>query len=110
MILQKRAVKDIEYTRIFRSIIDHGQTDVALLFGSLQNFANQELQAQEDNKVSKMDVEPIYIKILYDSFKKNDDKERYLREQFDAENTELLEILAGHLGYLDMEALRSQVT
>ena len=57
-----------------------------------------------------MDVEPIYIKILYDSFKKNDDKERYLREQFDAENTELLEILAGHLGYLDMEALRSQVT
>jgi len=36
--------------------------------------------------VSKEQVEQVFYEILYDSFKTNDDKERFLRHQFEAEN------------------------
>ena len=51
----------------------------------------------------------MFIEILYDSFKTNDEKERFLRSQFEAENPQLIELLASHLANKDMAKLRSQV-
>lgn len=55
------------------------------------------------------DLEQVFIEILYDSFKTNDEKERFLRSQFEAENPQLMDLLSSHLENKDMAKLRSQV-
>ena len=52
----------------------------------------------------------MFFKILYDSFKKDDDKERYLREQYDSENGNLMKILANNSKNTNMNALRDDIT
>lgn len=58
----------------------------------------------------------MFIEILYyktfteDSFKTNDEKERFLRSQFEAENPQLIHLLASHLANKDMVKLRAQVS
>ena len=54
-------------------------------------------------------MEQVFIEILYDSFKTNDEKERFLRSQFEAENPQLMDLLSSHLESKDMAKLRSQV-
>lgn len=106
-------MKDEAYNHIFKSIIDIGQFDMSLLVQNLQIFADEELrqQAEElDIKITKEDVEQVYINILYDSFKTNDDKERFLRDSFDEENTDLMQILAKHLKEIDKVMLRAEIT
>jgi hypothetical protein len=57
--------------------------------------------------VSKEQVEQVYIDILYNSFKTGDEKERFLRSQWEAENPQLMELLASYLEHKDMGELRS---
>jgi len=60
--------------------------------------------------LSKEQVEQVFYEILYDSFKTNDDKERFLRHQFEAENPQLLDLLSSQLQNKDVAKLRSQVS
>jgi hypothetical protein len=55
-------------------------------------------------------MEQVFIHILYDSFKSNDEKERFLRDQFDEQNEDLLQILAKHVVEMDIVSLRAEMT
>lgn len=63
----------------------------------LAQFADN-IISQRPKPITKEDVENVFYKILYDrkNFKFNDDKINYLREQFDSENPQLMQILKQH--------------
>lgn len=57
----------------------------------------QSLASQSINKVQKEKFESMFYKVLLDqTFKKNQEKDQFLRQQFNEDNEELLGILALH--------------
>lgn len=54
--------------------------------------------SEQPKPIGKEDVENIFFKIIFDrkNFKLNDDKETYLRNQFEGQNQQLMSILIQH--------------
>lgn len=109
VVIQHRSRKDDNYNNMFLSIINQNQCDLNLIINSLQQYAEEVINLSKPKLITKEEVEQVFINILYDSFKTNDDKERYLRESFEAQNQTLMRILANHHEVNDMNALRSEI-
>ena len=75
----------------------------------LQTYAAEELE-KKSKKISKEEVEQVFFNILYDSFMRNDDREKFLRTAFDNENPELMAILQENMGSSHMAKLRDEVS
>ena len=73
----------------------------------LKDYANDIIVEQSKPVfVTKQEVDQVYCQILYESFKTNDDKEKFLREQFDAANQELSTILKQYSNEVDKPFLK----
>ena len=78
-ILSRRSIKDEEYVEVFKQFIAQNQFGLDSLMRNLQNLASVSLQDQRKEK-----YESIFFKVLLDqTFKKNQDKDLFLRQQFE---------------------------
>lgn len=104
-IFNRRSSKDEEYIETFKQFIAQNQFGVDALMKNLQNLASAGLEEQKKEK-----YESIFYKALLDqTFKKNQEKDLFLRQQFENENEELFQILSMHHGNPNIEQLKQQM-
>jgi hypothetical protein len=89
-------------------LIELKNLDIGMIVVSLSDFADRIIQDQP-KPIERSKLDQVFIKIIYDThkgFKTNDDREIFLREQFECDNEKLIAILGKQVENVDMAQLR----
>lgn len=78
---------DDQYQELFQELVANNILSQNIISQKLVKFV-EKIISEQPKPVSKEDVENILYKIIFDrkKFKLNDDKEQFLRNQFDSSN------------------------